>query len=282
MVCLDLDGTLLNRRHEISDYSTVVLRRLCKNGVRVAIVTGRSAINTYKYVNALGLDQAEMYLITYNGSFCSRIDARLAQPQPVADIVFSYPVQKQHARMLIDIASELQLVLQYYNAENGDIYAVPHTEEHRELIGKYASLVGQQQVLLSSYEEAMARCDSQKVLIFTNEADKLIEYCNDKLPPNVFHIIRGSPDPYFVEFLPKGVTKGFAVEKLCKEVLHTDVASVVAMGDGDNDLEMIAAVGMGVAMKNGREVLKSCAKRISAYSNDEDGAVRELEALFEL
>ena len=282
LVCLDMDGTLLNRQHEISDYSRNTLRLLCGKGVRVAIVTGRSAVNTYKYINSLGLGQAEMFLITYNGTFCTRINATLPQPQPAVDIVFSYPLQTQHVRMLIDIAFNLGLVLQYYNAENGEIYACPQTDEHRERIGRYASLVGQQQVLLSSYEEAISRCSSQKVLIFTKDADQLIEHCKEELPAGLFHVIRGSPDPYFVEFLPVGVTKGFAVERLCQSVLNIDVANVVAIGDGDNDVEMIKAVGLGIAMVNGRDVLKESAKRTSAFSNDDDGAARELEEIFGL
>ena len=57
---------------------------------------------------------------------------------------------------------------------------------------------------MSSYDEAISKSPSAKLLVMTNDADSLIEIAERELPKNLFHIIRGSPDPFFVEFLLPG------------------------------------------------------------------------------
>ena len=53
----------------------------------------------------------------------------------------------------------------------------------------------------------------------------------------------------------------------------------VAMGDGANDATMLRCVGLGIAMGQGRPEAKEAAKRVSAWTNDEDAVARELEAI---
>jgi hydroxymethylpyrimidine pyrophosphatase-like HAD family hydrolase len=140
----------------------------------------------------------------------------------------------------------------------GDVYAVPKTEEHRTLLRRYAALVGKDQVLIDSYDEVIARTPSAKMLILTKDPDALIEVAKRDLPADMFHIIRGSPDPFFVEFLLPGVTKGSGLEIMCGK-LGIPVEQSVAFGDGENDVEFLAAAGVGCAMKNARPAAKTAA-----------------------
>ena len=54
---------------------------------------------------------------------------------------------------------------------------------------------------------------------------------------------------------------------------------VVALGDGDNDIEFLQAAGLGLAMKNARDVLKEVAAGVTERTNDEDGVAHELRRL---
>ena len=65
-------------------------------------------------------------------------------------------------------------------------------------------MVGKKQVFITSFEEAISKSLSAKILLLTNDPDGLIETAQKELPPNMFHVIRGSPDPFFVEFLLPG------------------------------------------------------------------------------
>ena len=58
---------------------------------------------------------------------------------------------------------------------------------------------------MTSYDDAISKSASAKMLLLTNDADGLIEVAEKELPIGTFHIIRGSPDPFFVEFLKPGI-----------------------------------------------------------------------------
>ena len=96
---------------------------------------------------------------------------------------------------------------QYYDGDSGEVYAVPQNDGHLLLLEKYARLVGRKQLYISSFEEIMFKSLSAKILLLTNEPDELIQLAQENLPSNMFHVIRGSPDPFFVEFLVPGVTR---------------------------------------------------------------------------
>ena len=74
---------------------------------------------------------------------------------------------------------------------------------------------------------------------------------------------------------PKSVNKLSTLEKICKDLNHS-IDEVVFFGDGENDLELIKSVGIGVAMDNAIKVLKEKASFVT-LSNDADGIVEFLE-----
>lgn len=159
----------------------------------------------------------------------------------------------------------MNLCLQYYNAATGDVYAVPLNDEHRQLLHRYAVLTDHEQTFLSSYDEAITRCLSPKVIILTNDPDELISTAKERFPPELFHIIKGSPHPYFVEFISPGINKGSSVEKIFKHY-GVPIDQVVSFGDGDNDSEMLQLSGLGVAVKNAKDMAKASANIVSEVS----------------
>ena len=81
-----------------------------------------------------------------------------------------------------------------------------------------------------------------------------------------------------IEFLTPGVHKGSALAWLCKEQ-RLAPSSVVSFGDNHNDIEMLRASGLGVAMANAKAEVKAAADLTLAWSNDEDGVARQVELL---
>ena len=73
-----------------------------------------------------------------------------------------------------------------------------------------------------------------------------------------------------IEFVNKGMTKVKAIELLLNK-LDIDKENVVAIGDGDNDIDMIKYVGCGIAMLNSPEIVKENADIVTKYSNNENG-----------
>ena len=81
--------------------------------------------------------------------------------------------------------------------------------------------------------------------------------------------------PDYIEFVPKGITKNKALENLCKK-LNICKNEVIAIGDAENDIQMLKFAGMGIAMGNADEKTKSISDYITD-SNNNDGVAKALE-----
>jgi len=129
--------------------------------------------------------------------------------------------------------------VQFYIGDK--VYAVPKSEKHLELMKRYEVLAGYPQIKLKDFNELEKLGDPAKILLLTEDPDSLLEMAKKKFGDSL-HLVRGSPDPFFVEFLAKGVCKGTGLLKLC-EAEKIDPKSIVAFGDGDNDMEFLQYAG---------------------------------------
>lgn len=277
MVVLDMDGTLLDSQHEISSRTLTILRKLSSLGITICIATGRNIAAVTQYVNILNLPQKTLPVVCMNGSHVacwSNTGVYEGPPRPIV----SRPLEEHSSRRLIDFASRLGLGMQYYNINNGDLYTVPLHDEHNFLLAKYTALTGVSQIVVESYDEAISQAGAAKILIFTSDVDALLAAAHSEGLHEHYHIIRGSPHPFFVEFLVHGVCKGHSVKLLC-EHMGVKAEEIVAFGDGDNDKEMLQFAGVGVAMKNAKYVLKEVADVVLEWSNDEEGVAAQLERM---
>ncbi len=73
-----------------------------------------------------------------------------------------------------------------------------------------------------------------------------------------------------IEFVNKGMTKLKAIDLLLNR-LNIDKDNTVAIGDGENDIDMIKYVGCGIAMLNSPQIVKENADIVTKFSNNEDG-----------
>lgn len=80
--------------------------------------------------------------------------------------------------------------------------------------------------------------------------------------------------PTNMEISVKGTTKESGVREVC-QMLGFSMSDVIAMGDSDNDAKLLKAAGLGVAMANGEEHIKSIADVITA-TNNEDGVAQAI------
>ena len=81
----------------------------------------------------------------------------------------------------------------------------------------------------------------------------------------------------FLEFMKKGVSKGAALRLLLSD-MGIEQADTIAFGDGDNDVSLLEAAGIGVAMGNASDAVKAAADFVTD-SNNEDGIEHFLSSL---
>ena len=79
----------------------------------------------------------------------------------------------------------------------------------------------------------------------------------------------------YLEIFPSASGKGAAVRKLC-ELLNISPLLSIAAGDAENDISMIEAAGIGIAMYNASDDVKAAATMVTALDNNHDGLAREL------
>ena len=83
--------------------------------------------------------------------------------------------------------------------------------------------------------------------------------------------------PFYLEVIPRVINKGQGIRDICR-TLGMDVSEVIAFGDAENDIPMLRAAGVGVAMGNAADAVKAAADRVT-LTNNEDGIAAALEAL---
>eukprot|EP00854_Cymbomonas_tetramitiformis_P017154 gene17154-20401_t len=206
LVALDLDGTTLNTDHELSPLTKSTLRQLCADGVMVSIATGRS-INAIRPVVKVGVMPfmegfeelalpVEMPVVCFNGA-CGV----MCRSDGTSSDLFSTSLSLEATKAVLELAAQLGLMAQYYVGD--DVFAAPTCEAHHELLQKYATLTGHPQTIVDTYDTLLSTLPS-KILILGPSPDVILDAAGSSQGLADVHLIRGSPDPFFVEFLPPG------------------------------------------------------------------------------
>lgn len=272
MVALDLDGTLLNGDHRLSSGSIEKLRELTHLGVIVCLASGRSGPAMYPLVEELALPAAKSYTVSYNGAVAFEFSKDDTKPR----VLFSRPLEKDRVDALISFAEQNGLLAQVYVGD--DIFVCCKSPAHEDLCRRYSILTGCSHTYLKDgYGDPVDRSNVAKLLLMTDDPDEVVRAVSNDDAGRHTTIVRGSP-PFFVECLHPEVCKGLGLQRLC-EKLGVALEDVVAFGDGDNDIEMIRTVGLGIAMKNARHTLKEVADMTTTLDNTQDGVAACLDQL---
>ena len=268
MVCLDLDGTLLNHEKTITQRTRQALERAAEAGVLVVPATGRFFSGIPQAVRDLPFIR---YAIVCNGAqlydrredrILRRWDIPLDRAMAVLDYMDTLPV-------IYDCFLDDWSYVSDGYLEVMDTY-IPDPVIC-EALRKLRRPVGSLRRFLAERGEPV-----QKLQMFFR--DRAVQDRVTAEMPGLF------PDMAITSAMDNNLeinageaTKGHGLKALCG-LLGVDPRDTVAFGDGVNDLTMIRAAGLGVAMGNGVPALKAEADRV-ALTNEEDGVAVLLEEL---
>ena len=239
----DIDGTLVDiDTKRPSPHAVETLRRLREKGVRVCLATGRAPMEVPKFEGAY----FDAYL-TYNGSYCYTADGTplFRDPLPTGDV-------HTLIRNAAALGRPVSLATKDRMASNG---------KDQDLIDYYA-IAGKEVVVCDDFD-AVAEQDVYQVMMGCREADYpaiLQDTVNTKI---------AAWWDRAADIIPASAGKGAAIRHLLAHYGLTK-EQAIAFGDGRNDIEMLEAVGTGVAMGNAREDVKAHANAVCG-SVAEDG-----------
>lgn len=228
LVVSDLDGTLLTREHRIGDYTRQVLRGLRDQGVDLLLASGRH----FQDVRAVSaLIGSGVHTISSNGAAVydgegTVVELTSIEPACLAFLVTDPAFASVHknlfrARDWLVERPEPRLLA--YHEESGFAYRVVDFRGLEPEPVLKVFYFGEHSELLDLENHIRERCEGEVATTFSL--------------------------PFTLEVMAGGVSKGAALERVCKR-MGVDLSEVVAFGDGLNDLEMLRAAGSGVLMGN--------------------------------
>lgn len=254
MIALDLDGTLKNSHNEITPKTKEALLDCSKQGMIIVLASGRPTPGLRHEARELKLDQYHGVLLSFNGARVYDMKSK--------EVIYEQVVSREMAKKVYDRAKEYGLAVLTYH-EDGIL-----TEDDQDEYVQVESRINDMPIIHTDNWKESFDHDVHKVLL-TGKPDYLAKIEEEFKAPfkDQLSIYRSSP--FFLEVMAKGIDKANSLNKLCEE-LAIQPSSLMAFGDGFNDISMIEFAGLGVAMGNAQEPVKAAADIIT-LSNDEDG-----------
>jgi cof-like hydrolase len=272
-VCLDLDGTLLDDDKKISDRSFLLLDNLIENGIEVIIATGRHFYMVSDFLRPLKRD----IMVCANNGAMSRFKEsnKLVNVEYVSNSNFLEIYNKALECGMNPYIYVDSFVDGYHLAIKDGQPKKSHFEEN--IVDKKIAVDSVRyfsQIDVKSLETVLciAFLDQKERI------DEFFEYFKDEedLVKNMYFVPNGKK---VLEFQSKKADKWIAITNYLKSK-NISLSEVVSFGDEFNDKSMVKNSGMGFAMKNGIEELKSLTKNITEFTNNEDGVYFELKKIF--
>lgn len=262
----DLDGTLLNNEKLVSEGNRAAIERLLQAGHYLVVATGRPTKSAFKVAQKLGLTMPGCYMIAYNGCVifdCSKEEIWMEKTLPM-----------EHARYLFEEAEKYGLYVQTYGKDDKILTSSDGPEVQFYAKGNRNAL---------QYEICEDVCDSlgkepNKVLFIDLNEEGILKFWEEHQEWEQGKCESTFSCREFLEYLPLGASKGSAVRTLC-EMLGVDIKNAYAAGDERNDISMIEAAGVGIAMKNAVNEAKAVADYITENDNDHDGIAEIIDRL---
>jgi len=259
MVVVDLDGTLLNEQHQMSERNASALEAIIQKEIPLILATGKTRASAEAIIERLNLKSPGIFvqgLIVHNGDGTVRHQQTLD-----ASIV----------RRIITFAEDRGYDANLYSGTRilirpsfDPAKITEYGEPEPEVTGPFVNLLNE----LSVNKLALYGTERKiRALRWQLEAQ-----FGDEVTITRAHV------PGMIEVLPIGANKGKALFALAKE-MQIKPAQILAIGDGENDTDMVNMAGIGVAMANAHENVKAVAQHITA-SNNEDGVAQALEKYF--
>jgi len=264
IVASDMDGTLLGEDHLMPQANVRAIARLRELGVLFVPTSGRNYPSLMDGFAEMADLLEGSYVISFNGGCVNRV----GDPTPLA----CHTMEHEKAQQLLSYAEGLEVGIHVYLAA-GEIWCSNLPQEERDWLDG-----------LQDYEDFegtdigfLADKPIAKVLYMSTDFSYLHEVERQMRDVSAGCEVSFSSGRY-LEFNPAGVNKAAGVRELC-QIVGTDIADVICMGDAANDASMIAAAGLGVAVANAEKDIKELAD-VVLDARAEDGALAEVARRF--
>ncbi len=255
LVVTDVDGTLLNSHHELSVRNEAVIREVIARGVQFVLATGKTIVSARAVIDRLGLTTPGVYV------------QGLLVCDPARSILYERLLEPEIVRAALTLAHSGRAELAAYSRDRILVSArnpvtdglIVYHEPVPEEIGPLVNL------LREPINKLIFFADEQQIAALRRDLEAALD--------GTATLVQAVPG--VLEVLPPGASKGEGVRWLLDH-LGVSPQHVLAIGDAENDVEMLRLAGIGAAVANARPEAKAAADVVVA-SNDQDGVADALE-----
>lgn len=255
MVATDIDGTIIKWGCDYTEGVKKCMKKLCENGIKVVLVTGRMHCATTHVADALGLCTP---IVSYQGGLIKDSSGKT---------LYQNTLQTDYAKTIIDWARQNNVHINLYL--NDKLYVEKDNDFVRKYTdGKFISYE------VCSFDDLKIENVNKILAIDYSDAERVtgwVEELKNKFPE--LYIVKSTP--YFCEIGSSDAKKSLGVEFLAKQ-WGLKKEEILTIGDQDNDIELLKAGGIPVAMGNASDELKKYACYITD-TVENDGFVKAVE-----
>ena len=283
LIITDMDGTVLRKDHQVSDYTTKVLIEAQKQGIKLCLASGRSIKTLDGFSKMFKMKEYDGYLVCANGVKIANVKTGEIEIISQLDIEnikeimqFSLPYNVETMAVSDD---EIYTYMSEELLNERKAYRDLHQlGDDMELTGGPFDYIfdqkknGYQVHYIKSVDEIFKGSNKMCISQTPDIIHKLYLALNEKFNDQ-YSIVKTTPR--WIEITPRGIDKGNALKKIM-EIFDLKKEEVLVFGDGENDLAMLKT-GIGVVMLNGMENIKEAIGNISEFDNDHDGVARYIE-----
>lgn len=261
LIAIDLDGTLLNDRKQITKQTQAVLKAARTSGVRIVLCSGRPLRGIDRYLRVLGLTNPGDFAVTYNGGLVQKSDS--------GEVISEKILTRDQLLSLYALSQERDLPMNFIDREK--VYCPPYPKQKPSL---YGTVMKTMPFVKADMEHLPADIRINKAVFCISE--KILTPAIAEIPQSYrknYTMVKSHP--YLLEILNKDADKGKALQTLT-HFLGLASSEVMAIGDEENDLAMIRFAGLGIAMGNAIDALKAEAQFVTK-TNEQEGVAYAIE-----
>lgn len=248
MLVLDMDDTLLNDDHTISNENKVMLAKARELGVHIVLASGRPTPAMIAYAKELQLDNS--YMISYNGAVITDLKED--------KVIFEQMLTQGQIHELYDYSLKSKTHIITY--VNGKIVS----ETDSEYIEIEKNITGLEHNKVVSFKDEVQFSAVKCILL---EDPNYLKEVEKDLKAAMPHLSVSMSKPFFLEVAQNGIDKGASI-KFLAEKLNILQSEIIAVGNAGNDLTMIEYAGLGVWVDNVDPELRDRGDFIVASNNN--------------
>ena len=261
----DLDETLLTKEKTMTPATIEAVKKLTDAGHYLAITSGRPLVSVIEARQLLPISDQNLYYIANNGGLIVNAQTK--------EVVSEIRLTMEETSYVLQASEKAGLHCHTYT--DTEIVARRQTPE----LTAYQKNIHMPSLLTDDITGALEKPPFKCLAITLDDRSKIEALRESLLPWAQGHVNLICSTDRLLEMFPAGAGKGDALVRLA-EHLHIPISHTMSAGDQDNDISMLEAACLGVAMCNGSVGAKAAADVITEKDNNHDGLVPFLESFF--